>query len=130
MNFSFGLRIGCQQVLKHPNLHSKKYRLILKRDVKKQMVYSWVANLHLLWFTNLYRVCGGRIIRPDICTQLFGTNMSFLYHFWGNKVWIFCIFEKKNNGLALFTLCLQCRGFNYVNNLIIIYYYFNLFEEI
>ena len=31
MNLSFGLPIGCQKVLMHPNLHCKKYLMVLKR---------------------------------------------------------------------------------------------------
>ena len=33
--FSFGLSIGCQKVLMHPNLHCKKHWLVLKRALQE-----------------------------------------------------------------------------------------------
>ena len=33
--FSFGSPIGCQKVLLHPNLHGKKYCLVLKRTLQE-----------------------------------------------------------------------------------------------
>ena len=35
MNLSFGLSIGCQKVLMHPNLYCKKHWLVLKRALQK-----------------------------------------------------------------------------------------------
>ena len=35
MNFSFGLPIGCQKVLMHPNLHGIKYLFVSKRALQE-----------------------------------------------------------------------------------------------
>ena len=35
MNFSFGLPIGCQLVFMYPNLHGKKYWLVLKMALQE-----------------------------------------------------------------------------------------------
>ena len=44
--FSFGLPIGCQKVLMHPNLHGKKYWLVLKKGPFKKK-----------WFRHRSQIC-------------------------------------------------------------------------